>query len=157
MLDRIKAFLLGMDVNGAARPLRTDTSGRLEVVNTDGYEFLTTPLTSTNYDGDLHSTAAKAEVNLVNEFGTPAGLKAILVMTGIKDAGSSGTDCYMILSPNDVAGQGFVTRVEFLPNNADHNETHIIPCNAAGNVYVQFLASGVNTLAAWIQIWGYWL
>ena len=36
MLDRLKAFLFGMDEDGAARPLKTDTDGRLELVISSG-------------------------------------------------------------------------------------------------------------------------
>jgi hypothetical protein len=36
MGNRVQSFLIGMDENGAARPLRTDASGRVELVISSG-------------------------------------------------------------------------------------------------------------------------
>ena len=67
---------------------------------------LRAPLTSTSWDGDAYSTTAKTKVDLSAVFSVPAGARAVLAHIEVNDSGSAGTDCYLILSPNNTAGQG---------------------------------------------------
>ena len=119
---------------------------------------LTTHLASTDWDGDARSTTAKTKIDLSAVFGVPAGIKAVLFQGAIRDSGSAAGDAYLLLSPNDTAGWGAVTaRVQGLPNDSYLNFQGVCPCNADGDVYYQILATGVGTLDAYLQIWGYWL
>ena len=124
-----------------------------------GYLFmpLTTPLASTSWDGDLRSTIGKTLIDLSAVFGIPAGVKAILVTVALNDTASSGGDYWFMLSPNNTSGQGINTRLSKCPNSAYHNETHVVPCNANGDVYYQINASGTNTMQVYLEIWGYWI
>lgn len=123
------------------------------------YHPLTTPLTSTSWDGDAYSTTAKTEINLNTVFGVPAGAKAVQVWVAAQDSGSeAGTNIAVLLSPNATAAQGPVwCRLDGTPNDHYHSESGKVPCNASGNIYYQVAASGVGTMDIWIQIWGWWI
>jgi hypothetical protein len=121
--------------------------------------FLTTPLTSTDWDGDSFSTTYnKTLIDLSTVFGVPAGVKAILVRLDVSDSGSSSGLCQIGLSPNNtpnsVALQVYLRGVL---NGAYVSENGIVPCDANGDIYYQILASGTGTFSALMQIWGYWL
>ena len=118
--------------------------------------FLTTPLTSTAWDGDLFSTKSKTLIDLSSVFGAPAGIKAIIAEYSIKDSGSSNGSCRLVLSPNNsnmvgVHLMGSPTNNHYVTSNA------IIPCDANGDIYYQIVASGTNTMTIYNQILGYWL
>lgn len=124
-----------------------------------GYIFvpLTSPLTSTSWDGDSYSTTAKTLIDLSAVFGAPAGVAAILAIVSMRDSGSASGDYYLILSPNNTSGQGPVARVSGLSNDAWNSETLMVPCDANGDIYYQIVASGSLTMDVYIQIWGYWI
>jgi hypothetical protein len=121
--------------------------------------FLTTPLTSTSWDGDARSTTAKTKVDLSEVFGVPAGVKAVIADISLRDSGSAGatTGCYFILSPNANNYQGIYTYCAGLANDAWTHVNNIVPCNANGDIYFQINASGSLTTEIYLQIWGYWL
>lgn len=116
--------------------------------------YLTVPLTSTSWDGDAKSDAAKTLLDLSAVFGAPAGIKAVLFYVGLYDSDAAATDTYMILSPNNTANQGFA--VSAMPV-ADRGGRYCVvcPCNADGDVYYQIQASGAGTMDVWLEIWGY--
>lgn len=123
-----------------------------------GYLFvpLQAPLTSTDWDGDPRSTTAKTVIDLSAVFGVPGGVKAVLVYVSLKDSGSAGADCYLILSPNNTAGQGLVVS----PMSVDDRDGRyglVVPCDANGDVYYQVVASGAGTMDVVLEIWGYWI
>lgn len=120
-----------------------------------GWKYLTTPLTSTSWDGDSFSTTAKTKIDLSSVFGVPAGVKAVLVKCSIRDSGSAGTRCYAILSPNDTAAQGPILEVTDLANDTWRHMTAPIPCDSSGDIYYQILASGASTMDVYLEIWGY--
>jgi hypothetical protein len=125
-----------------------------------GYIFvpLDTPLTSTSWDGDAYSTTAKTLIDLSGVFGAPANIKAVLFTLGIRDSGSaSGSDYYIILSPNATAGSGAYVDCGGLTNDAWERDQLIIPCDANGDVYYQIAASGSLTMDVHIHIYGYWI
>ena len=124
-----------------------------------GYAFvpLTTPLTSTSWDGDAYSTTAKTLIDLSAVFGAPAGVKAILVYTGVRDSGSSASDCRLVLSPNDTDGIGLQTGAAGQTNDMWSRDVLIVPCDANGDIYYQIVATGASTMDVYIQIWGYYL
>ena len=129
---------------------------RLE--NNAGWIYLTTPLTSTSWDGDSYSTTAKTKIDLSAVFGAPAGIKAIYVRIFAGDSGSLNNTCYLLLSPNDTEGSSAVASwPQGKANNAADDSYGICPCDENGDVYYQIRATGANTLFAYIQIWGYLL
>ena len=120
--------------------------------------FLTTPLTSTSWDGDSFSTTAKTLIDLSSVFSAPAGIKAVLVEIRAKDSASSSSNCYFALSPNDTADSwALVNKPYDQANDTYRHVQGIVPCDANGDVYYQCLATGTNTLDVIINIWGYWL
>ena len=123
------------------------------------FHALTTPLTSTSYDGDLYSTTARALVDLSVAFGAPANIKAALVRIACRDSASAATNnLYVLVSPNNTAGSAaLIARPSGLPNNFYAEVAGICPCDSNGDVYIQIAASGTNTMTVNIQIWGYWL
>lgn len=126
--------------------------------NLAGWTFLTTPLTSTAWDGDSFSTTAKTLIDLSSVFGVPAGVKAVLVRLTARDSGSSAGYCQLALSPNSTAGSVAVQcYLQGVANDVYVSANGIVPCDANGDVYYQVVASGSGTLDAFIEIWGYWL
>jgi hypothetical protein len=118
---------------------------------------LTTPLTSTSWDGDSFSTTAKTKIDLSAVFGVPAGVKAVDVLVNIKDSGSVGTYCFLILSPNDTHLQGKIFKADRAINNELSPASALIPCDSNGDIYYQIVASGSGTMDITMQIWGYWI
>lgn len=119
--------------------------------------FLTTPLTSTSWDGDARSTTAKTKIDLSAVFGVPAGVKAVLVQLIANDSGSaSSTTFFFGVSPN-TSTNPVTAVVRGLPNDTPVYVTGICPCDANGDIYYQIVASGTDTMDCWIRIWGYWL
>ena len=135
-----------------------NTSKKITRDNLSGWHFLTTPLTSTSWDGDSYSTTAKTLIDLSKVFGVPARAKGILVRLAARDSGSSTGYCQFSLSPNaidkSVAVQAYLHGV---PNDVYVSVNGVVPCDANGDVYYQIAASGTGTLDAIIEIWGYWL
>ena len=154
-------------LNGQLGSWYLSTTGKAADSNKlDGYDstafgrpvFLTTPLTSTAWDGDSFSTTAKTKIDLSVVFGVPAGIKAVLVRLAARDSGSSAGYCQFGLSPNatfdSVAAQAYLQGV---PNDVYVSVNGIVPCDVNGDVYYQITSSGTGTLDAFIEIWGYWL
>ena len=120
---------------------------------------LTTPLTSTSWDGDARSTTDKTLIDLSEVFGVPAGVKAILARISARDSASAGTQSlYFALSPNDTTlSHAMAVKPSGLTNDYVADAVGIVPCDANGDVYYQINASGTNTMDCWFEIWGYWL
>ena len=120
--------------------------------------FLTTPKTSTSWDGDAYSTTAKTKIDLSTVFGVPANVKAVLVRLTARDSGSSAGYCQLGLSPNSTADSVAVQAyLQGVANDVYVSANGIVPCDSGGDVYYQITASGTGTLDAFIEIWGYWL
>ena len=120
--------------------------------------FLTTPLTSTSWDGDSFSTTTKTLIDLSTVFGAPAGIKGIFVRLVARDSGSSAGYCQLGLSPNSTANSVAIQcYLQDVANDVYVSANGIVPCNANGDIYYQVVASGTDTLDAIIEIWGYWL
>jgi len=131
---------------------------RLQVKEQGKWHFLTTPKTSTSWDGDSFSTTAKTKIDLSAVFGVPAGVKAVLIRLVARDSGSSSATCQLAVSPNDTADIVVVQAyLQGFANNVYGASSGVCPCDANGDIYYQIAASGTGTLQAWIQIWGYWL
>ena len=125
--------------------------------NLSGWHFLTTPLTSTSWDGDSFSTTAKkTKIDLSAVFGVPAGVKAVLVNIALRDSGSAANECFISLSPSSSVS-GLTARCSGIANDKFVNACLTVPCDTNGDICYQIVASGTGTLDAFIEIWGYWL
>ena len=118
---------------------------------------LTTPLTSTSWDGDAHSTKAKTLIDLSAVFGVPAGVKAVMFAgCYIRDSASAANDCWLILGPTNTNLVGNAVTCQSV-NDRPARFNFIVPCDANGDIYYQCAASGVGTLDIFLHIWGYLL
>jgi hypothetical protein len=118
--------------------------------------FLTTPLTSTDFDGDSFSTTAKTKIDLSAVYGVPAGVKAVDTSLSIRDSGSAASAALIILSPNNTDGNGKYLRCGGVANDYWVSGGLTVPCDASGDIYYQIVASGSGTFDVVLSIWGYW-
>jgi len=118
--------------------------------------FLTTPLTSTDWDGDAYSSTTKTKIDLSEVFDVPAGIKAVLVWVAVRDSASQTTDCFFRLSPVSTGSAGMTVNCDYV-NDRYGRHSLIVPCDANGDIYYQINASGTGTMDVYLQIWGYWL
>ena len=126
-------------------------------LGTSTFVPLTTPLTSTSWDGDAYSTNWTAtKIDLSDVFDVPAGVKAIAVRLTARDSATFGTDgLYLNIGPDSTYNYA-VCCVAF-GGDVRNSVNGICPCNDDGDIYYRINASGTGTLDAWIEIWGYWL
>ena len=119
--------------------------------------FLSTPLTSTSWDGDSFSTTSKTLIDLSAVFGVPAGVKAVSVKIALRDSGSAAASCVFQLSGIS-SGTNYSLTAQASPINDRYAYFNgIVPCDANGDVYYQINASGSATMDVYLEIWGYWL
>jgi len=111
--------------------------------------FLTTPLTSTSWDGDTKTTTDRAIVDLSAVFGVPAGVKAVLMTVQTK--GDTVND-YIRFGPNSTYNYALTCRT--LVANVINIVSGVVPCDSNGDVYCypSGTIEGVH-----VMIWGYWL
>jgi hypothetical protein len=121
-----------------------------------GFVPLDAPLTSTEWDGDPYSTTSKTLIDLSVKFGAPAGIRAVLMRTAIRDSGSAANECVLFLAPNNTSLSGLATDCTGLPNDTYKRDTMIVPCTG-GDIYYQITASGTGTMDVSLQIWGYFI
>jgi len=116
------------------------------------------PLTSTDWDGDAHSTTAKTLIDLSVKFNVPAGVRAVLVRAAVRDEASAATaNLFLLLSPNNTSGSYVVAyTASGQPNDGwVRAGGQMCPCDANGDVYYQIAASGAGTFDVTLEIWGY--
>ena len=117
--------------------------------------YLTTPLTSTSWDGDSFSTTGKTLIDLSAVFGVPAGVRWVYVRVYIRDSASAGSAVGIIwLSPDSTSYSGLSVGATGLANDAIARGAVLVPCTD-GDIYYQIAASGVGTTDVWLEIWGY--
>jgi len=126
-----------------------NTSNKISRENLAGWHFLTTPLTSTSWDGDNKGTGDRATVDLSAVFGVPAGVKAVLM--SIQTTGDAAND-YIRFGPN--SGNNFTLTCRTQVNSQIMHASGIVPCDANGDVYC-YTSGTVESVYVWI--WGYWL
>lgn len=119
--------------------------------------FLTTPLTSTSWDGDSFSTTGKTLIDLSTVFGVPAGVKAVMVKIALRDSGSAAASCIFQLSGVSSGTNYSLTAIASPIADRFAYYSGIVPCDANGDVYYQINASGSATMDVYLEIWGYWL
>lgn len=118
---------------------------------------LTTPLTSTSWDGDSFSTTDKTLIDLSAVYGVPAGIKAALFSVTIRDSGSGSNDCIFLLSNNDGDNWQGMALSASSPNDRYTRASIVMPCTDDGDIYYRINASGSGTMDIFMSIWGYWL
>jgi len=136
----------------------TSTSKKISQANLiNAPVFLTTPLTSTAWDGDSFSTTSKTLIDLSAVFGVPAGVKAVLVKVALRDSASA-SGLYYIQFSGVSSGTGYSLTVPAIPVNDRYGYGQgIVPCDANGDIYYSIVASGSGTMDIYLEIWGYWL
>jgi hypothetical protein len=134
-----------------------NASKKISRENLTVWHFLSTPLTSTSWDGDSYSTTAKTLIDLSSVFGVPAGVKAVYVQMAIRDSASSTTDAWIVLGADNTDGKGINFGCGGLANDMWARPAAIVPCNTDGDIYYQINASGTSTFDVYLFIWGYWL
>ena len=132
---------------------------RLRVKESGKFIALTTPLTSTSWDGDaISSQATGIVIDLSTTHGVPAGVKAVMVRCYIRDSASATTNnLYFGLSSGSTSTAQFTIRCSGLPNDYLTDVCGIVPCDANGDIYYRSATSGTDTMDVWIVITGYWL
>lgn len=120
---------------------------------------LTTPLTSTSWDGDARSTTAATLIDLSAVFGAPAGIKAVLVTLTIRDSGSdaAGLNLYLNWGPSATYFDAVAVRCGGITADSYASGGGVCPCDANGDVYYRIAASGAGTMDVTVKIWGYWV
>jgi hypothetical protein len=126
-----------------------NASKKITRENLSGWHFLTSPLTSTAWDGDNKGLGDRATVDLSAVFGVPAGVKAVLM--SIQTTGDAAND-YIRFGPN--SGNNFALTCRTTVASQIAHASGIVPCDANGDVYC-YTSGTVEGVQVWI--WGYWL
>ena len=117
-----------------------------------GYIFvpLTTPLTSTSYNGDDTISVGTRTIDTSSVFGAPVGIKAALVYVRAKWA--SAGDYYLIARPG---GGASTTDVGVIRGSTTYYDdmTVLVPCDANGDFDI--VVGGANATNVIIRIFGY--
>jgi len=122
---------------------------RLRVQENGKFVALTTPLTSTSWDGDDKTTADRAIVDLSSVFGVPAGVKAVLMSIQTQAAAANN---YIRFGPSSTYSYALTCRTTVASQIA--HASGIVPCDANGDVYC-YTSGTVEGVQ--VRIWGYWL
>ena len=118
--------------------------------------WLTTPLTSTSWDGDARSTTAATKIDMSSVFsGYPTDkVKAVLVRLACRDSAALGTTGLSIeVGPS--ATYYYNVSTVAIGGDVVSSQTAWCSCDANGDIYFQVVASGTNTLDAWLEVWAY--
>ena len=123
-----------------------------------GATYLTTPLKSTDWDGDAKSDAWPTKLDMSAVFkGYPTTPpKAVLLRIAARDSASIGTPgLYFSVGPSAT----YYYALQANPPGADvlSSNTGICPCDANGDIYYKINASGSGTCDCWLEVWGYWV
>ena len=118
-------------------------------LGTSTFVPLTTPLTSTSWDGDTKTTADRAIVDLSAVFGVPAGIKAVLMSIQTQ---ADAVNEYIRFGPNSTYNYALICRTPVASQIA--HAMGIVPCDSNGDVYCYPSGTIENV---YVYIWGYWL
>ena len=144
-----KGYADGAYLGISAKAADSDKLDGLDSTDFGRPVFLTTPLTSTSWDGDTKTPDDRAIVDLSAVFGVPAGVKA--VMMTIQTQANAVND-YIRFGPNSTYNYALTCRTTVASQIA--HASGIVPCDANGDVYCY--PSG-TVEGIWVWIWGYWL
>jgi hypothetical protein len=118
-----------------------------------GYIFvpLTTPKTSTDWDGDVKNTGTYDIDSSASPWSLPAGVKAIVIRLAA-NWGAANSGYYAALRPN---GQTEFTSVVKAYFNGYVEMTAVVPVDSNGDFEV--VIGGANTTGVYLQLWGYYV
>ena len=126
------------------------------IKNNGNITWLGTPLTSTAWDGDARSTTTATKIDMSSVFsGSPdSAVKAVYVRLACRDSATLGTTG---LNINVGPSATYYYNVSTVAIGGDvvSSQTAWCSCDAAGDIYFRVVASGTNTLDAWLEVWGY--
>jgi len=112
---------------------------------------LTTPLTSTSWDGNDTKTVGTITIDTSSVFGAPAGIKAALIFFRAKWTSAS-TSSFMYVRP---IGATRYTDIIYADNTSYQTSNATVPCDENGDF--EFVVGGANATEVICEIWGYWL
>ena len=118
--------------------------------------WLTTPLTSTSWDGDARSTTTATKIDMSSVFsGYPTdAVKAVMVRLACRDSATLGTTGLSIgIGPS--ATYYYNVSTVAIGGDVMSSQTAWCACDANGDIYFRVVASGSSTLDAWLEVWGY--
>ena len=145
-----RAFLLGGEpLESHAKRLAT-LLGR----SMGRWAFLTTPLTSTSWDGDTFSdVASSTQLDLSAVFGAPAGISAVLLQMICRESNVA-DGLYFACGPSST--YWYATDIRPQVSNIQIGiGPVVVPTDANGDLWYRINASGANTMELWLRIWGY--
>ena len=126
---------------------------RLEAVESGTFVPLTTPATSTSWDGDLYDVDNDdVTIDLSAAFGIPAGVKAIFAEI---DGTCVTAGKLQGIGPNATYWYCLAERVQV--SNLFNGQRGIVPCDANGDVYYHTDAVHGAEFSCHIRIWGYFI
>lgn len=124
------------------------------------YVPLDSYLTSTSFDGDSFSSVSKTKIDMSSVFSITdtASISAYHIQVFCRDSGSDSTSSYgVVLWNNNTNQYGEWVSCSGLANDAIARGMVIVPADASGDIYYQFVASGTSTLDVWIRVMGYFV
>lgn len=118
--------------------------------------WLTTPLTSTSWDGDARSTTTATKIDMSSVFsGYPtSAVKAVMVRLACRDSAALGTTGLSISIGPSATYYNNVSTIA-IGGDVISSQTAWCACDANGDIYFRVVASGSSTLDAWLEVWGY--
>jgi hypothetical protein len=129
--------------------IKAKSDGKIDAGWLPGWNYLTTPLTSTSWDGDNKTTSDRAIVDLSTVFGVPAEVKAVLMSIQTK---ADAANDYIRFGPNSTYNHALTCRTAVAGQIA--HASGIVPCDANGDIYC-YPSGTVEGVYVWI--WGYWI
>ena len=126
------------------------------IKNNGNITWLGTPLTSTAWDGDARSTTTATKIDMSSVFsGYPTdAVKAVMVRLACRDSATLGTTGLNIgIGPS--ATYYYNVSTIAIGGDVISSQTAWCACDAAGDIYFRVVASGTETLDAWLEVWGY--
>lgn len=116
--------------------------------STSTFTPLTTPLTSTSWNGDAKASSDSGIIDLSAVFSAPAGIKAIAVRLAGKDGTVGGN---ISLGPSSTHHTAVQVQIQVADKTID--TSGVCPCDANGDIYFH---AGNDFDYVYIEIWGYW-
>lgn len=136
-----------LTVSGAfkSRKNSTDYTGYI-------YVPLSTPLTSTSWDGDNKTSSNNGTIDLSSVFGVPAGIKAVKLSVQLQcntagkyaNFGINSTYNYMLGQIIQVANAKIVMQGD-------------VNCDSNGDIYFATDAATGSEMSVYVRIWGYYI
>ena len=142
--------------DGGATTLHTHTGIDTYIKDNGKITWLTTPLTSTSWDGDARSTTTATKIDMSSVFsGYPTdAVKAVMVRLACRDSAALGTTGLSIeVGPS--ATYYYNVSTVAIGGDVVSSQTAWCSCDANGDIYFRVVASGTETLDAWLEVWGY--